>query len=291
MPVTKSPLRYPGGKTQLSKFLSHILEINKMNNVIYCEPFSGGFGAGLELLFNNEIESIIINDLDLGIYSVWYAILCDVKRFVDKIKITPISIEEWHKQKIIYDKFIGNSSYSIELAFATFFLNRTNRSGIISGGPIGGYNQESKYKLDCRFNKDNLIKKIYEIHSFRDKIKLYNLEANELIKNHLLDISPENLFVFFDPPYYKHGKNLYTNFFDHENHVELQNFISMMGNYKWITTYDYEDNIKEIYKNYPTLEYSIRYSATRVRKEKEYLFHSLVTIIESHDKVIFEDKD
>lgn len=288
MPVTKSPLRYPGGKTQLSEFLKNLLEINEMDNIIYCEPFSGGFGAGMELLFSNTVDSIIINDLDLGIYSIWYAILHDFEQFIHKIEVAPVTISEWHHQKEIYVELIKSNSYSLDLAFATFFLNRTNHSGIISGGPIGGYEQSSKYLIDCRFNKKDLIRKIRNISAKRDRIELYNLEANTLIQEVLLNLNTTNLFVFFDPPYYKQGKNLYTNFFDHDNHVELQKCIKLMNDYKWITTYDYEENIKNIYYEYDPLEYKIRYSANRVRKESEYLFHSPVTMIESYDKVEFQ---
>lgn len=288
MAVTKSPLRYPGGKTQLAKFVKNTIENNNLEKVIYCEPFSGGFGAGLELLFSDSVESVIINDLDSGIYSIWYSILNDIDNFVDLIKNTPITIDEWYKQKEIYTELINSDGYSLELAYATFFLNRTNRSGIITGGPIGGHAQESKYLIDCRFNKENLIEKIKEINRYKDRIELFNYEANTLIVNVLLKIYPNNLFVFFDPPYYKQGKNLYTNFFDHGNHVELQKCIELMDNYKWITTYDYEENIREIYCDYPALEYKIRYSANRVRKATEYLFHSPVTVVESFDKVEFQ---
>lgn len=286
MPVTMSPLRYPGGKTQLSNFLANVIKINKLNKPIYCEPFSGGCGAGLELLFSDKVNSIIINDLDLGIYSVWYAILNDVEKFIKLIINTEITISEWNKQKEIYNNFINSSKYSLELAFATFFLNRTNISGIIQGGPIGGKMQNGTYLLDCRFNKKNLIKKIQVIHNHKHKIQLFNLEANLLINNVLLNYDAENIFVFFDPPYYKQGKKLYTNFFNHNNHVALKECISLMDNYKWITTYDYEENIRKIYNNYPTFEYKIRYSANRVRKEKEYLFHSNNTLVESYDNVI-----
>lgn len=288
MPVTKSPLRYPGGKTQLSEFLRNLLEINNMNNVIYCEPFSGGFGAGLELLFSNSVDSIIINDLDIGIYSIWYAILNECERFVGAINDIPITLDEWHNQKRIYLDLKKDKEYSLELAIATFFLNRTNVSGIVSGGPIGGQQQTSQYLIDCRFNKTSLIQKIININNQRDRITLHNLEANQLIQNVLLNINSNNLFVFFDPPYYKQGKNLYTNFFDHENHVELQKCIELMNDFKWITTYDYEKNIKDIYSNYTALEYKIRYSANRVRKETEYLFHSPITLVESYDKVEFQ---
>lgn len=288
MPVTKSPLRYPGGKTQLSGFLKNLLEINQMSNVVYCEPFSGGFGAGLELLFSNDVDSIIINDLDLGIYSIWKAILDECDEFTNLIETTPVTLAEWHRQKEIYENKKKDENYSIELAFSTFFLNRTNHSGIISGGPIGGFSQTSKYTLDCRYNKKGLVKKIKAINKEKHRISLYNLEANDLIQNVLIYLNSEDLFVFFDPPYYKQGKNLYTNFFDHKNHVELQKCIELMDDYKWITTYDYEENIKEIYKSYPTLKYKIRYSANKVRKETEFLFHSPVTKVESYDKVEFQ---
>ena len=288
MPVTKSPLRYPGGKTQLFKFVENLIHINKIENPIYCEPFSGGFGAGLELLFSNSVDSVIINDLDLGIYSIWFAILNDRKNLIELINQTPITIQERDKQKNIYDSKKDENDYSLDLAFATLFLNRTNVSGIISGGPIGGKDQKSKYLIDCRFNKTALINKINAIENVSHKIQLYNLEANGLITDVLLEIDPNNLFVFFDPPYYKQGKNLYTNFFNHNNHVELKNTIQKLDNFKWITTYDYDENIKEIYNDYNSLEYKIRYSANRVRKEKEYLFHSPSTMVESFDKVEFQ---
>lgn len=288
MPVTKSPLRYPGGKTQLADFLINTIEINTIDNITYCEPFAGGFGAGLELLANNIVDKVIINDYDISIYSIWYAIINDLEKFIDLIESTPVTIEEWKYQKEIFEQLRVEDSYSIELAFSTFFLNRTNHSGIITGGPIGGYNQTSKYPIHCRFNKNSLIEKIIKINEVADQIELYNLEANELISNVLLNKSPDNLFVFFDPPYYKQGKNLYTNFFQHEHHALLKEHIDILQDYKWILTYDYEENIKKIYESYPTLEYRIHYSANRVRKEKEFLIHNHNINIESFDSVQFE---
>ena len=154
MPITKSPLRYPGGKTQLSRYVRHLLDINNVHNT-YIEPFAGGFGVALELLFNNDVEQIVMNDFDPSIYSIWNMILHNRDEFISLIKNTPITIEEWFYQKDIRNK-LKNDSNSIENAFATFFLNRTNVSGIISAGPIGGLKQQGKYKIDCRFNKEKL---------------------------------------------------------------------------------------------------------------------------------------
>lgn len=287
MAITKSPLRYPGGKTQLSEFLKNLIKINNLKNITYCEPFAGGFGAGLELLDSKTVDSVIINDYDIGIYSIWHAILFDLDNFINLIKNTPINIEQWKYQKKTYEKLKEKREYSIELAYSTFFLNRTNYSGIISGGPLGGYDQKSSTSIDARFNKKNLIKKLIEINKLKEKIQLYNLEANDLINDVLLERNQKQLFIFFDPPYYTQGKNLYTNFFKHDDHVLLYEHINLLNEYNWILTYDYKKEIKDIYIKYPTLEYRIHYSANRARKEKEYFIHNNMKV-ESYKSIKFE---
>ena len=289
MPRTYSPLRYPGGKTQLSRFVMQLLELNKLDNIVYAEPFAGGFGAGLDLLFNNKVKSVIINDYDIAIYSIWYAILHEAKRLIEDIKKTEINIGEWNKQKAIYNQVLEEKKYSYELAFATYFLNRTNRSGIITGGPIGGKNQSSRYKLDCRFNKNDLIDKIIKISKYKDRIQLYNLEANVLIEKIILNYRPNEIFVFFDPPYYEQGKNLYTNFFNHADHVKLQKTINCLSDYYWILTYDNREEIISIYNNYDKYLYSINYYASNVRKAKEILIHSDKVRLDGLDGVELED--
>lgn len=288
MPVTKSPLRYPGGKTQLSKFVEHTIKINSIENVTYCEPFSGGAGVAIELLLSEKVSKIILNDYDIGVFSIWKAILNETNEFIELINNTDITIEEWYNQKNIYLSTKEEKRYSLELAFSTFFLNRTNHSGIISGGPIGGFNQNSENKIDCRFNKESLINKIISIANKRDDISLYCFDAKILIDKIIRKHDPHNLFIFFDPPYYMQGKNLYTNFFNHEDHQELARKIKLLDNYYWITTYDYVSEIKDLYKGTNIKEYNLRYSANRVRKEKEYLFHNKKTFVESWDKVVLE---
>ncbi|MDU3136856.1 MAG: hypothetical protein E6704_04630 [Anaerococcus prevotii] len=288
MPRTYSPLRYPGGKTQLSRFVMQLLELNKLDDIVYAEPFSGGFGAGLELLFKNKVKSVIINDYDIAIYSVWYAILYETERFINDIINIKINIQEWEIQKNIYNKSLEEKYYSYELAFATYFLNRTNRSGIITGGPIGGKNQNGKYKLDCRFNKSDLTRKIIRISDYKDKIQLYNMEANDFIDKIILRQNPNEIFTFFDPPYYEQGKNLYTNFFKHEDHLNLQEKINNLSDYYWILTYDNKEEILSIYKDYVKYLYSINYSASNIRKAKEILILSSKVKLDGLDSINIE---
>ena len=277
MPVTKSILRYPGGKTQLAKFVSNLIAINKIKSPIYCEPFSGGSGVSMELLLTNKVNSVILNDLDPSIYSIWFAILHDTDNLVDAIQAMPITMDEWYRHKI--------PVYDFRLAVSALFLNRTNRGGIITGGPIGGHEQKSKYSLDCRFNKVGIVKKIRAIAEQSHRIRLYMLDAKDLINGVLLRENPDQLFTFFDPPYYKQGQALYKNAFNHEDHETLSKSIKMMNAYKWITTYDECPEIQSIYSDYRLYTYKLRYSVNQFRKANEYLFASPTTKIKSYDKV------
>ncbi|BEU87858.1 DNA adenine methylase [Selenomonas sp. TAMA-11512] len=288
MPHTYTPLRYPGGKTQLSKFVQHTIEINHMVSPIYCEPFCGGAGVAIDLLLKRKVTSIILNDFDICIYSVWEAILNDTKKFLQKLNDTPVNINAWHEQHNIYEAGRASDKYSLDLAFATFFLNRTNMSGIITAGPIGGFAQSGNYKLDCRYNKEALKKKILDIASMRDRIRLYHMDAADLIRDILVYQDPARLFVFFDPPYYQQGKNLYKNAFNDEGHVALANAIREMNTFKWILTYDNHQRIQELYQDIPPMWYSLRYMANKKRNELELFLHSPETIVESYGKVFFD---
>lgn len=286
MPVTKSVLRYPGGKTQLTKFIRHTIEINHIEAPIYCEPFCGGAGVAMALLLDNTATSIIINDADPAIFSIWYAVLYDTEHLISKILSTEITMEEWKRQKAIYTALKDINTYNFELAYASLFLNRTNRSGIISGGPIGGSSQKSKYTMDCRFPKQNLIRKILAISKRKDDISLYNLDGIDFIRNTLNSYAfPSRLFIFFDPPYFKQGQALYKNGLTLNYHQHLAREIQQLDDKYWITTYDNEQTIRAYYSKSKGYTYKLRYSANQKRKESELIFHSPITCVESFDKV------
>lgn len=284
MSTTYTPLRYPGGKSQLYKFIEYLLVMNEITDGVYVEPFSGGAGIAVQLLHKNKVNSIVINDYDPSIHAIWYAILNQTDEFVKMIESTEITIDEWNKQRVTYkEKYFD--PFSIENGFAAFFLNRTNRSGIIKGGPIGGKDQKGTYKIDCRFNKSTLIKKITQISQLKDRISLYNYDAVELIKTKIEKHDPQKTFCFFDPPYFSKGQSLYTNFFTPENHKALHDQIVQLNGFYWITTYDHIKDIADIYSDTSTFEYELNYSAQKKRVEKEYLFTNSITKIESYANV------
>lgn len=263
-----SPLRYPGGKSKLYPVVR--LMINKNScDPIYIEPFVGGGGLSLALLYNKDVERIVINDYDKAIYSVWKAILTETDKFICLINNTPVTIDEWHHQKTVYSN--DNKKYSLELGFATFFLNRTNRSGVLKAGPIGGYSQKGAYKIDCRYNKEQLIKKIIKIAENKDKIKLYNYDIRTFIKK----VIPlyTNAFVYFDPPYFNRGKELYKNFFNEKDHEDIAALIKKVK-CNWMVTYDNSEKIKSIYKGYDIKKYRVLYSLANTGESEELIFTS-----------------
>ncbi|ADO38209.1 DNA methyltransferase [Eubacterium callanderi] len=284
MPHTKSPLRYPGGKTQLYKFVSHLLSINEIENGVYIEPFSGGAGLALRLLLDHTVERIVINDFDPSIHAFWHSILNNTEAFINLVQNTPVTLDEWHHQRDVYTNN-HEDPQSLENGFATFFLNRTNRSGIITGGPIGGNSQDGRYLIDCRYNAENLVKKIQTIAHLADRIDLYFNDATDLINNVILNENPKNTFCFFDPPYYEQGQKLYTNYFTHEDHQQLHDAIINLRDYFWITTYDHAEEVANIYADTECYEYHLQYSAQRKRIEQEYLFSNLNTSLESYERV------
>lgn len=288
MPVTDSILRYPGGKTQLADFIRFLFSLNRLNQPIYCEPFCGGAGVAIKLLLANEVSAVVLNDYDISIYSIWKAALDDTAFLINKIRNTDITIEEWKKQRNIYQTLKDIDTYNFDLAFATLFLNRTNRSGIISGGPIGGIEQKSKYSIKCRFNKATIINKITKIARQRNRIHLYHEDGKKFI-DYILPKYISNLgkqvFVFFDPPYIKKGKDLYKNCLTLSDHLELAQDIQKLHEIKWITTYDHEPILLEMYKQSCQYEYSIRYSAAAKETKKEYLFSNPSTILQPFKNV------
>jgi DNA adenine methylase len=266
-----SPLRYPGGKNKLSKFIAWVCEKNNINGH-YVEPYAGGASVALHLLINGYMKEITINDFDRAIYAFWYSILNDTEKFCRKIKNIEVTIENRRKFKAIHVNKKNEPLF--DLGFATFFLNRTNRSGIIDGGIIGGIAQDGKYKIDHRFNKKNLIKRIKLIASYKKNIHLHNLDALDLIKKIQKKGTNRDTIFYFDPPYYLKGQSLYFNHYKNDDHKIVSEKIQKIKNARWIVSYDNASEIKKLYASTRKKEYTLVHTAYETREGKEILFFS-----------------
>lgn len=263
-----SPLRYPGGKAKLARFMEFIIKERGYIGGTYIEPFAGGAGIAVELLLRDVVSRIVINDYDKGIWSFWKAILKETERFISEIRTVPLTINEWEKQRSICLNY--NKKYSFELGFATFYMNRTNRSGIIKGGVIGGLEQTGKWKIDARFNRESLISRIESIAFRKKDIHLYNQDITTFIE-HYVPFYSEKAMIYFDPPYFKKGKQLYMNFFEVEDHKRIERVIRNGVECDWIVTYDDAPEIREIYASYPVMLYDLNYSVSKKCKTSELM--------------------
>lgn len=271
--MNPSPLRYPGGKYKMYEYVAQLIQKNNCNT--YIEPFCGGAAVALELLFDGVVKKIIINDYDYTIYCFWDSVLHRTDEFIKMVLQVKVSMEEWYKQKAIREDL--DSYNSLEIGFSTFFLNRTNRSGIIDkAGPIGGFTQQGDYPIDCRFNKERLVAQIKKIGEKRDSIEVYNLEALNFIDDVIS--KTRKSFIFFDPPYYGKGPGLYTNFYCHGDHANLaQAILEKLKNRKWIVTYDNVNAIKSMYAKVNSVEFKLKYSLQSKRSGSEVMFFSKQT--------------
>lgn len=266
MPITHSPLRYPGGKSALLTPVVDVIARNSLEHHSYAEPYAGGGGLALALLYGRHTHQISLNDLDPAIYAMWWSILNDNVSFRGLIRSTPITIDEWHRQRNIY--FTGDASNPLALGFSALFLNRTNRSGVIKGGVIGGLEQNGPYLIDCRFNRENLALKVERIWKYRNQIKIANLDGRDFLKQQ--DEGEDPTFFFIDPPYFVKGRGLYSNYFEDEDHSSLSRLIHGLKS-PWLLTYDEATVIAELYGDTPLYTYSIRYSAAKKRTGTELL--------------------
>lgn len=276
-----SPLRYPGGKTAISNFIKLILCQNNLLDGQYIEIYAGGAGLAWSLLFEEYVHTITINDISKPLYTFWYSVLRDTDNLCKLIYDTPVTIKEWHLQKHI--QLRPESYSSLELGFSTFFLNRTNRSGILQAGVIGGKAQNGKWKLNARFNKKDLIMRIYRIARYSTRVSLYNLDASRFIENILPDISRRSL-VYLDPPYYMKGHELYENHYSHDDHVALSSLICSTIKHPWIVSYDAAPKIIALYNKYRSIQYDLNYSAQERYSGSEIMFFSHNIVIPNATK-------
>jgi DNA adenine methylase len=266
---SRTPLRYPGGKGRLTSFLKLVFEQNNLLDGHYVEPYAGGAGLAVNLLLLEYASTIHLNDIDKSIFAFWHSVLNSTDGLCKMICDVHVNMAEWRKQKAIQDN--RENCGLLELGFSTFFLNRTNRSGIIGGGVIGGKNQDGPWKLDARFTKKELCRRIEKIAFYRSRIRLYNLDALALITG-VLPSLPGKSLVYLDPPYYFKSDYLYQNYYTHSDHVAIAKLVKNKIKIPWIVSYDNAPEIIKLYHSFPTITYNMSYSAADRYKGSEAMF-------------------
>lgn len=264
-----SPLRYPGGKATLFPTVGRIVRLNGASGGTYVEPYAGGAAIALGLLLTEQVERVVINDLDPAIHAFWIAVTAHGEEFAERLRSVPITPDEWYAQKEIYRR--ADPAKPVDLGFATFFLNRTNRSGVLNAGMIGGKDQTGNYKIDARFNRSDLVERCRLISLYSSRIDVRASDGVQIIEEFVHD---SKTLIYADPPYFEKGSQLYLNAFSKRDHEALADCLNQHADGTWLLTYDMADYIAELYAERPQRSLAIHYSVRDSRDASELLVTS-----------------
>ena len=265
-----SPLRYPGGKGKLAKFIASLIRKNGLSDGLYVEPYAGGAAVAWELLLTGVVRRVAINDLSRPVHAFWSCVLTRTDELIDLIQNTPVTLENRDRLKLAFN---DPATDELLLGFAMFFLNRTHRSGILNAGVIGGREQDGPWKIDARYNKADLIRRIRMIASARRRIKLTNMDAVKFLESENREWKQKTL-IYLDPPYYEKGRQLYYDFYRLSDHESVAKAVTSLSNVSWVVSYDDVRPVCELYESTRYLKYSIGYSAREVMRGCEAMFFS-----------------
>jgi DNA adenine methylase len=270
-PSYDSPLRYPGGKSSLTGFLSRALDALELESATYVEPFAGGAGAGISLLLQGRVARIVINDLDPAVHAFWSSITTRGDEFAERVESVPLTLDEWRLQRAVYQRGPGVSVDSFDLGFAFFYLNRTNRSGVLNAGVIGGQAQSGRYKIDARFSREGLASRLRSIFALRHLIEVTSDDGRVVIERHA---TSENTLLYVDPPYVQMGGSLYLNSFKESDHALLATCLNRNAGANWILTYDDVPLIRDLYEDRYLTTFELNYAARNRGKASELMIVS-----------------
>ncbi|MDQ0037877.1 DNA adenine methylase [Variovorax boronicumulans] len=266
MPQNRTPLRYPGGKQKLTPFVLEIIQANGLEGGHYAEPYAGGAGVAMELLVEGHVKHVHLNDSSYHIYCFWHSCINYPSEFCSKISRSLLNVDEWKEHREILRHPERHSV--LEVGFATFYLNRTNRSGVLGGGVIGGIEQQGAWKIDARFPRNELISRIELIASLKKSITVCNLDAEKFFLDHVPKL-PSKTLVYCDPPYFEKADRLYLNHYKADDHERIARIIQNLSNVKWMVSYDGVDQILSYYQSRRKFLYELQYNASRAYKGNE----------------------
>lgn len=266
-----TPLRYPGGKGKLVPYVKRIFDDNDLVDGVYVEPYAGGAAVAMELLLHEYVRKVYINDISAGVAAFWRSVLNDTDKLCAAIAGAKVTMAEWRRQKAIQEA--PGKHDDLALGFSTIFLNRTNYSGILSAGVIGGKEQKGKWKMDARFNTVDLIQRIHAIARVRSRIEFHQQDAIEFIDG-VAPSLPAKSLIYLDPPYYAKGSDLYLHHYHHDDHVMIAKRVAKLRTKNWVVSYDNAPEVRPMYSKFRSIVYGLSYSAQDRYKGSEIMFFS-----------------
>ncbi len=254
-----SPLRYPGGKARVAPYLAALIRGQRVRPRVYAEPFAGGAGAAVRLLVDEVVRAIRLNDLSPGVAAFWRCVFFETEDFARQIETATVDMSRWHEARGVFESPEGKST--MDLGFATFYLNRCNRSGILGARPIGGLNQTGTWRIDARFNREELAARVRFLGQYRRRVDVTQLDARAFLSE--VESLGDDLFMYVDPPYIAQGDGLYLDSLSYEDHRQLAAQL-VSTSVPWMLTYDVSEKVtQELYSGLRTARFDIAHTAQR----------------------------
>ena len=284
----KTPLRYPGGKQKLAPFIAEILAKNDLQGGHYAETYAGGAGVAIDLLLSGDVAHVHLNDSSTPVHAFWRSVIYCTEEFCRRIDAVPLSVEQWRRQKEILAR--PWEFHQIDLGFSMFYLNRCNRSGIDNGGLIGGLQQTGKWRMDARFPRKELIRRIEAIGARHGAITLRNWDAERFITQHVPTL-PQRSLIYCDPPYFHKAERLYHDHYAPEDHKRIAEIIQSRVSQPWLISYDYTPEILGFYGERRRFSYKLQYNAAKSYKGRELIVLGDQVCLPSRSVLPFIDKE
>lgn len=271
MSYHQSPLRYPGGKQRLAPFLAEILAANGFVGGDYAEPYAGGAGVAIDLLLGSKVARVHLNDSSRPVYAFWRSVLDHCGELCALVSSAHLNVEEWKRHREVVQRPAAHDN--LTLGFSTLYLNRCNRSGVLSGGLIGGLQQTGAWRMDARFPKQELVRRIEAIARCRDRITVHDWDAEKFIQQYVPSL-PARTLVYCDPPYYGNASRLYLDRYKKDDHRRLANVIQTLLCRPWVVSYDGAEEVLNYYAERRKFLYGLQYYASRSYQGQEVFIFS-----------------
>lgn len=274
-PNLLSPLRYPGGKRRFARTIASILDKHLSRPIrLLVEPFAGSASVAIALLEAGYAESAAVSDADPLIGNLWRVVFGGEKTYEELrewVARAPITLHHFHEMRAL------SPTTPVEAAFKCLFLNRTSFSGVLHrrAGPLGGQRQTSAYKIDCRFPRSSLLKRLDELHGLRKRVVYAGTRSYTQIMHcaavrQILRDEPQRVVWYLDPPFFHKAETLYTYTFSPAGHRHFRDFVHKRLAGHWIVSYDDTDEARALWGDHRGLsKASLTYSASAVARDGE----------------------
>jgi len=245
----KTPLRYPGGKSKAITTLSPWLPSDLKH---YREPFIGGGSMAIYVAQAYPSADVWINDLYVPLYNFWVQLRDngeELSETIYKIKESIANDDDAHKKLFTECAESIDSQTGVDQAVSFFIMNKCSYSGLT---------QNSTFSVTASRSNFSLVgaEKLKKFSNLIQNWKITNIDYSNLLGG-----EDDDTFIFLDPPYdikdFLYGKNREMHkSFDHERFAEE---VYKIKN-KFMITYNVNERLVELYKDYKLREFDLRYS-------------------------------